>query len=229
MTERTEQTFADYMRGGGIVGWVIVLLGAVALALGALRLGALALAGRGQALADKVNAKVAEGDLAGAIEAAKGKLPVLRIQRAVLASPSRDREVLHDIAAEALLRETPAIERYNAVILVVAAVAPLLGLLGTVTGMISTFEIITEFGTGDPKMLSSGISEALITTQLGLVVAIPGVLIGNAVKGRADAVLGGFEQAVLRLVNLLQDGPDGESDDREDSEERPIGPRVVNG
>jgi len=87
--------------------------------------------------------------------------------------------------------------------MVVAAVAPLLGLLGTVTGMIATFDIITEFGTGDPGMLSGGISEALITTQLGLVVAIPAVLLGNLLKGRADAIEGRIERDALRVVNQL--------------------------
>ena len=84
--------------------------------------------------------------------------------------------------------------------MVIAAVAPLLGLLGTVTGMISTFEIITEHGTGDPKMLSGGISEALITTQLGLVVAIPMLLLGNMLKGWSEGVFGKLESTVLRLI-----------------------------
>ena len=64
-------------------------------------------------------------------------------------------------------------------------IAPLLGLLGTVTGMISTFDIITEFGTGDPKLLSSGISIALVTTEVGLAVAIPGLIIGSLLDRRA--------------------------------------------
>ena len=90
--------------------------------------------------------------------------------------------------------------RFSTVIPVIAAVAPLLGLLGTVTGMISTFEIITEHGTGDPRMLSSGISEALITTQLGLIVAIPMLLLGNILKGWSKKQMIGFEGLVLRVV-----------------------------
>jgi biopolymer transport protein ExbB len=69
--------------------------------------------------------------------------------------------------------------------------------------MIATFDIITEFGTGDPKMLSGGIGEALITTQLGLVVAIPTVLLGNLLKGVAERVEGGIEHEALRVVNLV--------------------------
>ena len=87
-----------------------------------------------------------------------------------------DHDALMDTAESALLEEK-RLDRFSSAIVVIAAVAPLLGLWGTVTGMISTFEIITEHGTGDPKMLSAGISEALITTQLGLVVAIPMLLL----------------------------------------------------
>ena len=87
-------------------------------------------------------------------------------------------------------------------ILVSAAVAPLLGLLGTVTGMISTFDVITVFGTGDPKLLSGGISEALITTQLGLSVAIPTLLAGNLVSGWAEQIRSGMERAALQAALL---------------------------
>ena len=74
---------------------------------------------------------------------------------------------------EAILREIPALERWQGLIKLLAAVAPLLGLLGTVTGMIATFQAITQYGTGDPKMMADGISQALVTTVLGLVAAIP--------------------------------------------------------
>jgi biopolymer transport protein ExbB len=96
--------------------------------------------------------------------------------------------------------------------MVIAAVAPLLGLLGTVTGMIATFDIITEFGTGDPKMLSGGISEALVTTEFGLIVAIPAVLLGNLTKGWAEGVQGELEGQALELLNRLRaiaEGPLG--------------------
>jgi biopolymer transport protein ExbB len=72
---------------------------------------------------------------------------------------------------------------------VLAAVSPLLGLLGTVTGMIETFQSITLFGTGDPKLMSGGISQALITTQLGLAVAIPLVLFHSLLAGRVNRLV----------------------------------------
>ena len=90
---------------------------------------------------------------------------------------------------------------YKSLIQTIAMAAPLAGLLGTVTGMIATFAIITEHGTGDPRMLSGGISEALITTQLGLIVAIPALLIGNILSGWSKALQGRIEQGVLVYVN----------------------------
>lgn len=212
ISEREERTLSDIMDGGGVVGWVIVILGLVALLLASVRAVVLALAGRGEAVVEQAASAVTAGDYLAAQQlVADGRTPISRVLSAILAEPRQDRETLQDLASEALLNELPSIERFGALIIVIAAVAPLLGLLGTVTGMIATFEIITEFGTGDPKMLSGGISEALITTQLGLVVAIPAVLLGNVLKGRADTVIGRIERAALRILNLLagdeQDAP----------------------
>jgi biopolymer transport protein ExbB len=81
--------------------------------------------------------------------------------------------------------------------------------------MISTFDIITEYGTGDPKMLSGGISEALVTTEFGLIVAIPCVLLGNLTRSWADGVLGQIEQAALQVINALALQADEDGDDDE--------------
>ena len=94
------------------------------------------------------------------------------------------------------------LDRFHTMILVVAAVAPLLGLLGTVTGMISTFDVITEFGTGDPKLLSGGISEALVTTEMGLIVAIPSVFLGQLLGSWSDQVKSELEKVALLLGEL---------------------------
>ena len=80
------------------------------------------------------------------------------------------------------------LQRFLALLKIIAVVAPLLGLLGTVTGMINTFQVITLFGTGDPKLMAGGISQALVTTVLGLCVAVPTVLLHTLVQGRAKAV-----------------------------------------
>ena len=105
---------------------------------------------------------------------------------------------------ENILNESTQIDRYGSFVLVIAAVAPLLGLLGTVTGMIETFDVITEFGTGDPKLLSGGISAALVTTMQGLIVAIPLLLIGNLLSGWAQSIKDSMEQNALHIVNLYE-------------------------
>ena len=102
------------------------------------------------------------------------------------------------------MNENRALDRFASFILVIAAVAPLLGLLGTVTGMIHTFDIITVHGTGDPKLLSGGISEALVTTMLGLIVAIPLILLGNLSNGWAENIKDSMEQSALHVVNLFE-------------------------
>ena len=91
--------------------------------------------------------------------------------------------------SEQILKETPAIENSLTLLKIISAVAPLMGLLGTVTGMIITFQAITIFGAGDPKAMAGGISSALVTTVLGLLVAIPTVLLHTIVNGRAQRII----------------------------------------
>lgn len=91
-------------------------------------------------------------------------------------------------------------ERFIPTILVLASVAPLLGLLGTVEGMITTFQAISQFGTGNAKAMASGISEALITTQTGLVVAVPGLILGNFLNRRAGNLKRRMERFCLSIL-----------------------------
>jgi len=212
VSERTERTVVETIEAGGLVAWVIVGLGVLAIVLSGIRAVLLGRAGRGGAVVEAVLAALRANDLHAARGlVASGATTTARVLSAVLEAPEPAvedaREGLQDVAAAAILEEQPTIERFGALILVIAAVAPLLGLLGTVTGMIATFEIITEFGTGDPAMLSGGIGEALITTQLGLVVAIPAVLLGNVLKGRQAEVLRRLDHAALSVVNLRCDAP----------------------
>lgn len=116
-----------------------------------------------------------------------------------------NRDHMDDVISEAMLHEAGALNRFGSAILVIASVSPLLGLLGTVTGMISTFDIITEFGTGDPKLLSSGISVALVTTELGLIVAIPAVLAGTLLSSWSDSIKYDLEEVALKATNILLD------------------------
>jgi biopolymer transport protein ExbB len=113
--------------------------------------------------------------------------------------PQLDRDILGECA----LRQRRRLRRGLAVITVLAAVAPLLGLLGTVLGMIETFDVIAAFGTGNARALAGGISVALITTQTGLLVAIPGMIMANRLTRRADALATGLDEVSAAVARHL--------------------------
>ena len=106
-----------------------------------------------------------------------------------------------EIMYETMLETQPRLERFLPLIAITAATAPLLGLLGTVTGMINTFKLITLFGTGDAKSLSSGISEALITTEFGLIVAIPALILHALLSRKCQAILAAMEKYAVIFSN----------------------------
>jgi biopolymer transport protein ExbB len=138
------------------------------------------------------------------VQGHKGKhSPVNHVIEAGLRSRNADRETLESVLQEAILRELPRVERGLSILAVLGAVAPLLGLLGTVTGMIDTFRVITLFGTGDPKLMSGGISEALITTELGLAIAIPIMLLHTLLSRRAEKIIGDMEEKAVSLTNII--------------------------
>ncbi len=205
--EQDEKSLYQIIEDGGIIAWVIVALGLLALLLVVLRIFFLY---RASASINRVARSIGERVRQGQVEAAMAQCKhsnsaICRVILATLRNLDRDREHLEDIISEAILHESVFLNRFATPIMVVAAVAPLLGLLGTVTGMISTFDIITEFGTGDPKLLSSGISIALITTEIGLVVAIPALIAGNLLSSWADNIKTDTERAALKVMNLYQD------------------------
>ena len=111
-----------------------------------------------------------------------------------------DTETLELKLDEAILKETPKFEKRQGTIKVLAAVAPLMGLLGTVVGMIETFQMITLFGTGDPKLMAGGISQALMTTVLGLVVAIPLVLLYSMIAAKSRALVEILEEQSAGMI-----------------------------
>ena len=111
-----------------------------------------------------------------------------------------DRAYLEEILQDRIAMQGPYVTQYLAALSICAAAAPLLGLLGTVTGMIHTFQLITVFGTGDARTLSGGISEALITTQFGLVIAVPALLAHAYLARKAKAIVAGLEQAAILLI-----------------------------
>lgn len=130
--------------------------------------------------------------------------PVTRVLKAGLGARSEARETIESVLQESILRELPGVQRGIAILAVLGAVAPLMGLLGTVTGMIDTFRIITLFGTSDPKLMSGGISEALVTTELGLVVAIPIMLFHTVLSRRSDHLIGDMEEKAVQLTNIIE-------------------------
>ena len=146
---------------GGIIALIIISLGALGLLLACWRGLYLAV------MTLRVNKQLDN------LEAPRASNPLGRVLLAVRGVDLDEEELLQLKLDEAVLAEMPALERGNGVIKLLAATSPLLGLLGTVTGMILTFQAISLFGTGDPKLMAGGISQALVTTVLGLVVAIP--------------------------------------------------------
>lgn len=117
------------------------------------------------------------------------------------------RELVEEVMYEQVLSTRLKLQRFLPFIAISAASAPLLGLLGTVTGIINTFKLITVFGTGDVKTLSGGISEALITTEFGLIVAIPSLLIHAFLSRKAKGTVDNMEKAAVALVNQLSKTP----------------------
>ena len=199
-----EKSLLDFINSAGAIGWVIVILGLVVIILMILRVIFLKNAGSSTIeIRTKVAKEISKLDTKEALKHCKAsKSATSRVLAATIRNIDKERDHLEDIVAEAVLHENHFLDRFGMAIMVIAAVAPLLGLLGTVTGMISTFDIITEFGTGDPAMLSGGISEALVTTELGLIVAIPALLVGNLLSGWSEKIKDHMEQAALHINNI---------------------------
>ncbi|SDD73853.1 MotA/TolQ/ExbB proton channel family protein [Aquimonas voraii] len=207
-----DKSFVTEMKKGGLIGYIILLLGLSAALLIVLRALFLQRAGASiQNIMDGVAPAVRARKIDDAIAAAKRfKGSAARVVTAALRNLDREREHLEDIVSESILHESTHLNRFGAYILMIAAVAPLLGLLGTVTGMIQTFDVITEFGTSDPKLLSGGIATALVTTMQGLIVAIPALLFGSLLNGWAESIKDDMEKAALKVVNLYQDVRSGQ-------------------
>ena len=129
--------------------------------------------------------------------------PLGRLMAIYTENPGTDIETLELKLDEAILRESAPLESGLSFIKVLYVVAPLLGLLGTVVGMIATFQMITLFGTGDPRMMAGGISTALVTTVLGLVVAIPLTILHSFLQGKSKAVIQILEEQAAGIIARL--------------------------
>jgi len=180
-------SFSERVGQGGIIGYITIALGLLGLVLAGERLVYLGVVGR--KVAAQVNSAIAD----------PGN-PLGRVLAIYEENRSTDVETLELKLDEGILKEIPGLERGNTLIKVVSVAAPLLGLLGTVTGMIQTFEVITLFGGGDPKLMANGISMALVTTVIGLCVAIPLVLLHSIVSGRSAALIQVLEEQSAGLI-----------------------------
>ncbi|SES35090.1 MotA/TolQ/ExbB proton channel family protein [Halopseudomonas bauzanensis] len=187
-------SFMDRVRQGGLVGYVIIALGVLGVVLALIKLVWLL------GISNKVERQ------ANSLDQLRDDNPLGRILGVIGSKPRLEElDTLELKLDEAILRETPALDRGNGLIKLLAAVAPLLGLLGTVTGMIATFQAITLFGTGDPKLMAGGISQALVTTVQGLVVAIPLLFLHGMLASRSKAVIQVLEQQSAGLIALHLD------------------------
>lgn len=181
-------TLLERVRQGGIVGYVILALAAIGLLIAVVRLVVLTVRGRAISKQAKQPENPSRDNALG------------RILSVFSDEDASDTETLELKLDDAILREVPALERGQTTLKLLAAVAPLLGLLGTVTGMIITFQSITLFGTGDPKLMAGGISQALVTTVLGLVAAIPLLFAHAFLASRSRSLIQVLEQQSAGLL-----------------------------
>lgn len=134
------------------------------------------------------------------VEALEQNSPLGRVLASGLANRDRGREIMKEVIEDTGRHVVHELERFLDALGTIAAITPLLGLLGTVTGMISAFEAITLQGVGDPQVLSGGIGEALITTATGLIVAIPALIAHRYLRSRVDRLVIDMEKEAMKLV-----------------------------
>jgi biopolymer transport protein ExbB len=171
----------------GVIGFIIIGVGIVGILLGFFRLLMLSLTSikvRGQLKKD----------------APAKNNPLGRVLLVAENNPNADTETLELKLGEAILQETPSLESMLTLIKMIATIAPLGGLLGTVTGMIQVFQQITVYGAGDPTIMAGGISQALMTTVLGIVVAIPTIFMHTVVKSRSDNIIHILEEQATGMI-----------------------------
>ncbi len=177
----------ERVQQGGYVGAVIIVLGTLAFVLGIVRWTAVTLTSR-KVVAQQKSDRVDTGN------------PLGRVLSVFEANQNADTETLELKLDEVVLRESSKLLRFQWLVKTVSVLAPLLGLLGTVTGMIQTFQAITLFGAGDPKMMAGGISEALVTTMLGLMTAIPLVLLYDTLANSSRRVMEILDEQSAGLI-----------------------------
>ena len=171
----------------GIIGFINIGVGIVGISIAFLRLLMLSL------VSIKVRAQLKR-------DKPTKNNPLGRVLLVAESNPTADTETLELKLGEAILQETPRLERMLTIIKMIATIAPLGGLLGTVTGMIQVFQQITVYGAGDPTIMAGGISQALMTTVLGITVAIPTIFMHTVVKSRADNIIHILEEQATGMI-----------------------------
>lgn len=195
----------DHVQRGGPVGYAILLLGAVGLVLSLIKLVDL---GRFRTIESATVSTMVRAARSGQEEEAlkqMGKVagPVREMLEMGVHNIRANTVLLEELMLSVILRKRPIMERFLPFLAITAAAAPLLGLLGTVVGMIRTFALITVFGTGDPRALSAGISEALVTTELGLMVAIPTLILHGIFSRMIKRRFSDMERVAFEFVKNL--------------------------
>tara|TARA_B100001939_G_scaffold227553_1_gene195880 strand:+ start:2397 stop:3764 length:1368 start_codon:yes stop_codon:yes gene_type:complete len=179
--------FFERINQGGFVGYIILIILIAGLAMGALQF--LFLRKESQTIDNELTSgNYSEDSTLGRLNSIYSKYKG--------DTPEELEAQLEDVLAKA----SPALEKNLSIIKLLAAVAPLLGLLGTVIGMIETFQAITLFGTGDPKLMAGGISQALVTTMLGLIAAVPLLFVHNILDSRSRAISQIYEEQAIGFV-----------------------------
>ena len=206
LAQATRSNPLDAIRAGGFWIWPILGLAVLALVFGIIKLTRFwGLKDPGEAWVESILERVEDGDLGGADQLAAGiRHPAGEVLRRAISVADRGADVVEEAIYEQLMKVKAWTGSMLPVIAVTAATAPLLGLLGTVSGMIRTFNLITLFGSGDPKPLAGGISEALVTTFFGLVVAIPALILHAFLMRRSQGILQDSERLGLTFVNGLR-------------------------
>lgn len=201
--EETNETFKEHLQKGGVVVWPIVIMFCLAMLVGIIKWIQLALVPMPseRAVRPLLNAMLHNDHGTASTEAKKIKGPTGTMLRAGLEHIDEPKDLVEEVMYEEMLTTRLSVNKWTSFIAVCASSAPLLGLLGTVTGIINTFKLITVFGSGDVKTLSGGISEALITTELGLVVAICSLVFYAFLSRKAKGITDRMEQTAILFMN----------------------------
>ncbi len=195
----------ELIKSGGFLIWPLLLCSIISLAIIAERFWSLQTK---RIISTNLVIKVWEWNKKGVlnarhIEELRKDSPLGKVLAAGLVNRKHDREVMKESIEEVGHHVAHDLERFLNTLGTIASISPLLGLLGTVVGMIKVFAVITAQGVGDPSVLAEGISEALITTAVGLTVAIPSLMFYRYFRGRVDELVVTMEQEALKMVENM--------------------------